>query len=122
MASLFLCDFDAVGVSEVVCCFKNDRICGFAGYCEPAERLRVLVECVADLFAVSSGSACSSSSLQPSHVLTASGLPQELVHGSVRFTLGRENTEEDVDYVLSVLPGIVERFRSFSPLVGRKTV
>ncbi|HHT63192.1 MAG: cysteine desulfurase NifS [Bacillota bacterium] len=72
--------------------------------------------------AVSSGSACSSSSLQPSHVLTASGLPQELVHGSVRFTLGRENTEEDVDYVLSVLPGIVERFRSFSPLVGRKTV
>jgi len=72
--------------------------------------------------AVSSGSACSSSSLQPSHVLMATGIPEELVHGSVRFTLGRENTEEDVDYVLSVLPGIVERFRSFSPLAARKTV
>lgn len=72
--------------------------------------------------AVSSGSACSSTSLQPSHVLTATGIPEELVHGSVRFTLGRENTEEDVDYLLSVLPGIVERFRSFSPLIGRKTV
>ncbi|MGI6686566.1 MAG: cysteine desulfurase NifS [Bacillota bacterium] len=71
--------------------------------------------------AVSSGSACSSTSLQPSHVLIATGIPEELVHGSVRFTLGRENTEEDVDYVLSVLPGIVERFRSFSPLV-KKTV
>lgn len=72
--------------------------------------------------AVSSGSACSSTSLQPSHVLTATGLPQELIHGSIRFTLGRDNTEEDVDYVLSVLPGIVERFRSFSPLAGKKAL
>lgn len=68
--------------------------------------------------AVSSGSACSSRSLQPSHVLTATGMPQELVHGSVRFTLGRDNTEEDIDYVLDVLPKIVARFRSFSPLAG----
>ncbi len=66
--------------------------------------------------AVSTGSACSSTSLQASHVLIACGQSEELVHGSIRFTLGRENTEEDVDYVLDVLPGVVERFRSFSPL------
>ncbi|MEL7567886.1 MAG: cysteine desulfurase NifS [Dehalobacterium sp.] len=72
--------------------------------------------------AVSSGSACSSTSLQASHVLTATGLAQELVHGSVRFTLGRDNTEEDIDYVLGVLPEIVARFRSFSPLVGQKVL
>jgi len=72
--------------------------------------------------AVSSGSACSSTSLQASHVLTAIGLPQEIVHGSVRFTLGRDNMEEDIDYVLGVLPEIVARFRSFSPLVGQKAL
>ncbi|ATW27966.1 cysteine desulfurase NifS [Candidatus Formimonas warabiya] len=72
--------------------------------------------------AISSGSACSSRSLQPSHVLVATGLPQELVHGSIRITLGRDNTEEDIDYVLNVLPEIVARFRSFSPLAQKKTV
>lgn len=72
--------------------------------------------------AISSGSACSSRSLQASHVLTATGLPQELVHGSIRITLGRDNTEEDIDYVLGVLPGIVARFRSFSPLTGQKAL
>lgn len=66
--------------------------------------------------AASSGSACSSRSLKPSHVLAALGLPPELIHGSVRMTLGRANTESDVDYVLEVLPGIVARLRQFSPL------
>lgn len=69
--------------------------------------------------AASSGSACSSRALQPSHVLTAIGLPYELIHGSLRMTLGRANSEEDVDYVLEVLPEIVTRLRSFSPL-GQK--
>lgn len=64
----------------------------------------------------SSGSACTSGSLDPSHVLLAMGLPHEVAHGSLRMTLGRDNTEEDIDYVLEVLPEIVEKLRSMSPL------
>ncbi|HOI14663.1 MAG TPA: cysteine desulfurase NifS [Methanoculleus sp.] len=68
--------------------------------------------------AASTGSACTSASLEPSHVLTACGLPPEHAHGSLRLTLGYANTDDDVDYVLSVLPGIIERLRSMSPLRG----
>lgn len=64
----------------------------------------------------SSGSACTSASLEPSHVLLAMGIPPEVAHGSLRLTLGRENTEEDVDYVLEILPGIVQKLRAMSPL------
>ena len=64
----------------------------------------------------SSGSACTSGSLDPSHVLLAIGLPHEIAHGSLRLTLGRDNTEKDVDYVLEQLPKIVERLRAMSPL------
>jgi cysteine desulfurase len=64
----------------------------------------------------SSGSACTSGSLDPSHVLLAIGLPHEIAHGSLRLTLGRDNTEQDVDYVLEVLPGIVNKLREMSPL------
>lgn len=64
----------------------------------------------------SSGSACTSGSLEPSHVLLALGLPHEIAHGSLRLTLGKGNSEEDVDYVLNTLPGIVERLRQMSPL------
>jgi len=64
----------------------------------------------------SSGSACSTGEPEPSHVLTAMGLALELCHSSLRLTLGRENTVEDVDYVLSVLPGIVSDLRAMSPL------
>lgn len=64
----------------------------------------------------SSGSACTSGSLDPSHVLLAIGLPHEIAHGSLRMSLGVNNTEADVDYVLSVLPGIVETLRAMSPL------
>jgi cysteine desulfurase len=66
--------------------------------------------------AASSGSACTSGSLEPSHVLIAMGISPELSHGSVRFTLGRVNTDEDVDYLLNKMPLIVERMRSMSPL------
>ena len=64
----------------------------------------------------SSGSACSSGSLDPSHVLLAIGLDHGTAHGSLRLTLGAETTEEDIDYVLGILPGIVEKLREMSPL------
>lgn len=64
----------------------------------------------------SSGSACTSGSLDPSHVLLALGLPHEIAHGSLRISLSDENTEEEIDYILSVLPGIVEKLRAMSPL------
>ena len=64
----------------------------------------------------SSGSACTSGSLDPSHVLLAIGLPHEIAHGSLRMTLSEENTKEEVDFVADELKGIVERLRSMSPL------
>jgi cysteine desulfurase len=64
----------------------------------------------------SSGSACTSGSLDPSHVLLAIGLPHEIAHGSLRLSLGAVNSDEDIDYVLEVLPEIVERLRQMSPL------
>lgn len=64
----------------------------------------------------SSGSACSSGSLEPSHVLLAIGLTHEIAHGSLRLSLGAINTEEDIEYVLEVLPEIVDRLRQMSPL------
>lgn len=62
----------------------------------------------------SSGSACTSGSLEPSHVLLAMGLPHEVAHGSLRMTLGRSTTQEDVDYVVKALPPIVQRLREMS--------
>jgi len=64
----------------------------------------------------STGSACTSGSLEPSHVLLATGLPVEISHGSLRLTLGNINTEADVDFVLEVLPKVVMRLREMSPL------
>ncbi len=66
--------------------------------------------------AASTGSACTSHSLEPSHVLLAMGIPQEEAHGSLRLTLGKDNTEEDVDYFLEVIGPIVEKLRAVSPL------
>ncbi len=63
----------------------------------------------------SSGSACTSGALDPSHVLMALGLPHEIAHGSLRLTLGKDNTEEDVERVLEVLPGIIANLRRISP-------
>ncbi|MHC4712472.1 MAG: cysteine desulfurase family protein [Planctomycetota bacterium] len=64
---------------------------------------------------VSSGSACTTGSLEPSHVLLALGLPPEVAHGSLRFTFGRENTDEEIDGVLGVLPGVIATLREMSP-------
>ena len=66
--------------------------------------------------AASSGSACTSGSLDPSHVLLAIGLPHEIAHGSLRLTLSEETTMEEADFVVDKLKGIVELLRSMSPL------
>ena len=66
--------------------------------------------------AASSGSACTSASLEPSHVLMALGVPVEVAHGSLRLTVGIDNTEEEIDHVIEVLPGIVNKLRAMSPL------
>lgn len=67
----------------------------------------------------SSGSACTSGSLDPSHVLLAIGLPHEIAHGSLRLSISEDTTEEDVDYILKVVPEVVKRLRSWSPLWER---
>jgi len=72
--------------------------------------------------ACSSGSACTSKTLEPSHALLAIGLAHEEAHGSLLFTLGKQNTEEDVKYVLGLLPKIVKRLRAISPLTPKELV
>lgn len=70
--------------------------------------------------AVASGSACTSGSLSASHVLTAMSVPVELAQGSIRFSMGRFTSKEDLEYTISVLPEIVEKLRSMSPLYSKK--
>jgi len=68
----------------------------------------------------SSGSACTSGSLEPSHVLLALGLPHEIAHGSLRLTLSTENTKQDIEYVLETIPPIIKTLRAMSPLIEKK--
>lgn len=68
----------------------------------------------------SSGSACTAKTLEPSHVLLAIGLKHEEAHGSLMFTLGKENTEEEIDYAAGLMPGIVKRLRAMSPLTPKE--
>jgi len=70
--------------------------------------------------AASTGSACTSASLEPSHVLLATGIPHELAHGSLRISMGRWNTDEDIDYLLEQLPKVVDKLRKMSPLYEKK--
>ena len=70
--------------------------------------------------AASSGSACTSGSLDPSHVLLAIGLPHEIAHGSLRLSLSEENTLEEADFVVESLKQIVDRLRAMSPLYNAK--
>jgi cysteine desulfurase len=76
---------------------------------------------MAGVFA-SSGSACTAKTLQPSHVLLAIGLKHEEAHGSLMFTLGRQNDEDDVEYTVSLMPDIVKRLREISPLTPRELI
>jgi cysteine desulfurase len=76
----------------------------------------MLLQLVTHGICASSGSACTSGSLQASHVLLAMGVPHDMAHGSLRFSLGKFNKESDVDKVLTVFPGIVEKLRAMSPL------
>jgi cysteine desulfurase len=72
--------------------------------------------------AVSTGAACSSGAIEPSHVLTAMGLPPEIARASLRFSLGKQNTEEDVEFALDLVPQTVARLRELSPVYNRQAV
>lgn len=96
---------------------REHRLPGNVSFCfEGVEGESLLLMLDLKGVCASSGSACTSGSLDPSHVLLAIGLPHEVAHGSLRLSLGDYNTEEDVDYILEVLPPIIERLRSMSPL------
>ena len=86
---------------------------------EGIEGEALLLKLDANGICASSGSACTSGSLDPSHVLLSIGLPHEIAHGSLRLSLSDENTEEDVDYILEVLPQVVEQLRAMSPVWER---
>ncbi|MCJ7814289.1 MAG: aminotransferase class V-fold PLP-dependent enzyme, partial [Candidatus Atribacteria bacterium] len=95
------------------------RLPGNTNFCfEFIEGESMLLSLDMEGVAASSGSACTSGSLTASHVLLAIGLPPEIAHGSLRLTLGKDNTEEEIDYVIDILPGIIERLRAFSPFKG----
>lgn len=92
------------------------RLAGTLAICvKYVEGESMLVNLDFESIAASSGSACTSGSLEPSHVLLAMGIPPQIAHSSLRFSLGRGTTEEDVNKVLEVFPGIVEKLRAMSP-------
>ncbi len=96
---------------------RQKRLPGNVNICfEGIEGESLLLRLDLEGICASSGSACTSGSLDPSHVLLAIGLPKEIAHGSLRLTLDEENTEEDVDHLLNVLPGIVSGLREMSPV------
>ncbi|MCK4362210.1 MAG: cysteine desulfurase NifS [Dehalococcoidia bacterium] len=98
----------------------TQRLPGNASFCiEFIEGEAMLMLLSHQGIAASSGSACTSRALKASHVLTAMGLPAEIAQGSLLFSLGLENTEEDIDYVLEQLPPIVDRLRQMSPLYSK---
>jgi cysteine desulfurase len=98
----------------------TQRLPGNASFCiEFIEGEAMLMLLSHQGIAASSGSACTSRALKASHVLTAMGVAAEIAQGSLLFTLGLENTEEDIDYALEVLPPIVDRLRQMSPLYAK---
>ncbi|HXF51937.1 MAG TPA: cysteine desulfurase family protein [Dehalococcoidia bacterium] len=95
---------------------RSRRLPNNASFCiEGVEGEAVLIQLDLEGFAASSGSACTTASLEPSHVLTAMGLPEDLARGSLRLTVGKDNTHEEVDRLLEALPRIVERIRALAP-------
>jgi cysteine desulfurase len=98
----------------------SQRLPGNASFCvEFIEGEAMLMLLNHQGIAASSGSACTSRALKASHVLIAMGIPHEVAQGSLLFSFGLENTEEDVDYVLEALPPIVDRLRQMSPLYAK---
>jgi cysteine desulfurase len=96
------------------------RLPGLASFCvEFIEGESMLMLLNSQGIAVSSGSSCTSRALKASHVLIAMGLSHEIAQGSILFTLGIENSSEDMDYVLEVMPPIVQRLREMSPLYSK---
>jgi len=95
----------------------DKRLSGTLNFCvKYVEGESMLLKLDAEGISASSGSACTSGSLEASHVLLAMGVPHDMAHGSLRFSLGRFNSEKDIEKVISVLPRIVERLRAMSPL------
>ena len=96
---------------------REKRLPGSVNMCfEGIEGESLLLKLDLSGIAASSGSACTSGSLDPSHVLLAIGLPHEIAHGSMRLSFSDENTEEDIDYILEKVPEIVDYLRAMSPL------
>ena len=96
---------------------KDLRLPGNVNFCfEGIEGESLLLLLDDKGISASSGSACTSGSLDPSHVLLAIGRPHEVAHGSLRLSIGEEATEEDIDYIIETVPGIVEKLRNMSPL------
>jgi cysteine desulfurase len=96
---------------------RTERLCGNVNFSfKFIEGESLLLMLGLKGIAASSGSACTSGSLDPSHVLLAIGLPHEIAHGSLRISIGYQNTKEEIDYLLDNLPSIVERLREMSPL------
>ncbi len=96
---------------------RTHRLPGNASFCfQGVEGESLLLMLDLKGISASSGSACTSGSLDPSHVLLAIGLPHEVAHGSLRISLGDFNTMEDIDYIIETLPPIIERLRNMSPL------
>ncbi len=99
---------------------REKRLAGSANLCfEGVEGESLLLWLDNNGICASSGSACTSGSLDPSHVLLSIGLPHEIAHGSLRVSFSDENTVEDVDHILDVLPGIINKLRAMSPLWER---
>ena len=99
---------------------REKRLPGNVNMCfEGIEGESLLLRLDLNGISASSGSACTSGSLDPSHVLLSIGLPHEIAHGSMRLSFSDDTTEEDIDYILEVVPKIVEYLRSFSPLWER---
>ncbi|MFA6252082.1 MAG: cysteine desulfurase family protein [Candidatus Paceibacterota bacterium] len=95
----------------------ENSVCSHANFCFcGAEGEAILMSLDLEGVYVSTGSACASGNLDPSHVLLAMGIEKETAHSSIRFTFGKHNTKEEADYVLSVLPGIIEKLRKYNPL------
>ena len=96
---------------------RDKRVCGNVNFSfEGVEGEALLLQLDLKGVAASSGSACTSGSLDPSHVLLSLGLPHEVAHGSLRISMSDLTTEAEIDELLSVLPGIIEKLRSMSPL------